>query len=473
MPIAKLHRRTLLRGLGGVAVGLPALEVMAPARKAWAASTPRFVLAYGGMSTGAYQATDQLVPDKIGTGYDVKRALKPLADMNIQGDVSVISGLLIPWSSRDNEAVPPGGRSRFFHFNTLGPLVAGTATTSERAGVPRAPTADQLVANEIAGDTAHRVLAYRVQAAAEFANAGRLSWRQSNNALVPQEPISSPRLAFQSLFSGFMPPSASPVVDTKAQFQLKQRKSVLDLVSEQTSSLMLRLGHNDRMRMQQHLEEVRSLENRLGDLGTSATTSQSCKKSDDPGNDPAISAGANWGYNNEEKRADVMTDLIAMAFACDLSRVASFMISEWKCYMNMKSLIGIDSDMHELTHGAGPLSSISDSIAWMVKQWGKLIVKLKNIPDGVGGDLLDQTALVLVFEGGHGFDPEGDRNNSPHSTENMSALIAGRVGGLKPGQHVATNKGHPAQVVLSGMNAVGLKANRLGDIAGNIPALFA
>ncbi len=473
MPFYKLQRRTLLRGLGGAALALPALEIMAPSRNAWAATTPRFVLAYGGISTGAYQPTDQLVPDKTGVGYDIKRALKPLADLKIQDDVSVISGLVIPWASRDSDPVPPGGRSRFFHFNTLGPLAAGTATPATRAGAPRGPTADQIVADKIAGNTAHRVLAYRVQAAAEFSDAGRLSWRRANGSLVPQDPISSPRLAFQSLFSGFSPPSTDPVVDKQAQLLLKQRKSVLDLVSNETSALMLRLGQTDRIRMERHLEEVRALEMRLGEFdGTAPGAAQFCKMAGDPGADPAVSAGANWGYNNEEKRADVMTDLIAMAFACDLSRVASFMITEWKCYMNMKSLIGIDSDMHELTHGAGPIESISDSIAWMVKQWGKLIVKLKAIPNGANGSLLDQTALVLLFEGGHGFDPEGNRNNSSHSTENMSALIAGRAGGLKPGQHVATKGGHPAQVVLSAMNAVGVTADSLGDVKGNIPALF-
>jgi hypothetical protein len=166
-----------------------------------------------------------------------------------------------------------------------------------------------------------------------------------------------------------------------------------------------------------------------------------------------------------------MTDLIAMAFACDLSRVTSFMITEWKCYMNMQSLIGIDSDMHELTHGTGPLESISDSVAWIVTQWGKLIVKLKAMPEA-DGNVLDHTALVLVFEGGHGFDPEGERDNAAHSTENMSALVAGHVGGLQAGRHVRTNRGHPAQVVLSTMNAVGVTATSLGQVEGNIPALF-
>jgi hypothetical protein len=472
-PAFRLNRRTLLRGAGGIAVALPALDIMQP-RLARAAGQPRFVLAYGGVSTGAYQARDQLVPDMVGPGYDVKRALKPLADMNIRDDVSVVTGLVIPWSVRDTEAVPPGGRSRFFHFNTVGPLIAGTSTPKERAGAPRGPTADQIVADRIAGTTQHRVLLYRVQAAAEYSEAGRLSWRRDGaGKLVTQDPISSPRLAYQSLFSSFTPPSGPPMVDDKVRRLLESRKSVLDFVSGEANGLMMRLGAADRARMQRHFDEVRALEMRLSaGLSAGGTAAASCTKPAQPMTDPPISSGGNWGYNGEEVRGDVMTDLIAMAFACDLSRVASFMITEWKCYMNMKSLIGHDSDMHELTHGAGPLESISDSVAWIVKQWGKLIVKLKAVKEPDGRTLLDSTALVLVFEGGHGFDPEGNRTLAAHSTENMSALIAGRAGGLKPGKHIAMPNGHPAQVVLSAMNGAGVTDTKLGDVSGNVPGLF-
>jgi hypothetical protein len=55
----------------------------------------------------------------------------------------------------------------------------------------------------------------------------------------------------------------------------------------------------------------------------------------------------------------------------------------------------------------------------------------------------------------------------------MACLIAGRAGGLKPGKHVAAPGKHPAQVVLSAMNAVGVGGNALGDeVTGNIPELF-
>jgi hypothetical protein len=79
--------------------------------------------------------------------------------------------------------------------------------------------------------------------------------------------------------------------------------------------------------------------------------------------------------------------------------------------------------------------------------------------------------MVLVLEGGHGWDPEGPKPRSAHSTENMVAYIAGRAGGLKPGQHVAAKGKHPANVVASALNAVGVPGD-LGEVKGNIPELF-
>ena len=57
--IKKLPRRTFLRGLGGVAVALPLLEVMqsSSATAAGSGAIPkRYVFFYGGISTGTYKS---------------------------------------------------------------------------------------------------------------------------------------------------------------------------------------------------------------------------------------------------------------------------------------------------------------------------------------------------------------------------------------------------------------------------------
>jgi hypothetical protein len=81
----------------------------------------------------------------------------------------------------------------------------------------------------------------------------------------------------------------------------------------------------------------------------------------------------------------------------------------------------------------------------------------------------------MHHEGGYGIDASespGSARNSSHSTENMATLIAGRVGGLRPGQHVRGNGRHPASVTLSAMRAAG-HGGPLGEISATIPELFA
>jgi hypothetical protein len=118
------------------------------------------------------------------------------------------------------------------------------------------------------------------------------------------------------------------------------------------------------------------------------------------------------------------------------------------------------------------LDTLSDALAWHVKHFARLVRKLKDTPDVDGTPLIDRTVMAMLFEGGHGYDPDGGSNYSPHSTQNMAVLLAGgRAGGLEPGRHVAAPGRHPGSVLVSGMQAVGADA-ALNDISDPIDALF-
>ena len=94
---------------------------------------------------------------------------------------------------------------------------------------------------------------------------------------------------------------------------------------------------------------------------------------------------------------------------------------------------------------------------------------------GSTGTLLNNTAMMLIYEGGHGYDALADSYDSSHSTENMACLIAGGAGGLKMGEHIVAPVGqnHPGNAILSAMNAVGVSTNTFGEISsGPISELF-
>ena len=476
----RLPRRTFLRGACGIAVGLPLLEAMLPSRASAETLPKRFVISWGGISIGGYGKGGMVVPSETGAGYTITRGLLPLEELGVEDAVTVVSGLLLPWD--DGGGMPPAGRTIEFHYNTVGPQVAGTQTGPGRDGKPKGPTADQIMAGEIGPDALFPVLAYRVQPASYVGSneiggdSGRLSWKDDGSGgLTGVDPIVSPRLAYESLFTGFTPPD--PAEAAAAELLLRRKKSVLDMVDRHAGGLTGKLGAADKLRMQQHLDEIRALEKRLDAI---QPTQSGCALLPDPGEDPAIGESIieydgqgmgytpSAGYSGEDVRADLLTDFIRMAFICDLSRSVSFMQTEWKCYMNMYNFGGWQSDMHELTHGKGPEESVADSVGFHVKQFARLVSKLRSAQEVDGSTVLDNSSLVMIFEGGNGFDPEGGNADSPHSTENMVCLVAG--GGLVAGQHIAAPGRHPGEVVLTAMQAAG-HVGGLGELTNGIDDL--
>lgn len=461
-----LKRRALLKMAGGAALAMPVLE-LTHGRRAHAGGSAipkRYVFIYAGMSSGRGGSGEQITPSATGTGYDLPRSLWPLGDMplsyggtglGVQDEVSVVSGLTIPWADA-GQTPPPGGRSPEFHYNTVGPVVSGVRGESSRTGSARGESSDQIMARHIADDS-HRHLTYRVQPVKYVGSnggggdAGRISWKDNGGQLEAVESNASPRLAFESLFSTFIPPD-----DTEAQAALRRRQASLDLLRSRASALLPRLGAGDRQRMERHFDEIAALEGRVDDI---TDVMGACVPPQNPGEDPPLGEPHNTqengnleytesaGYSDEDTRAEVLFDLVHMALTCDIARVAAVRMSFDQCFMNMLPLSGAASDIHEMSHGRASFDDFADGVGWHVKHFARLVAKLRDTEEFDGSSMLDHTAVVLMFEGGYGFDPEGGNDSSPHSTENMVGLVGGRVGGLVGGQHISapgsSGVGHP------------------------------
>lgn len=481
----RLGRRAVLKGLGGVSIALPFLEIMADNKAFAQTATPpkRYLVCFGGHSLGADNDPlhNDFVPDKVGYDYDLKSALAPLAGYNnIKNEITVVSDLKIPAASENGGMIPAGGRPDDFHVSTASPLLAGVRASSASARC-YGPTSDQLVADAIGAQTPFKSLVYRIQAAwylSVSAPYGRdlISYKRDSTGNVVAVPATvSPKQAFDSLFGNFVPPNDTGAYEA-AMFELKKRRSVLDLVRGNTTELMGRLGAQDKLRMQRHLDEIRALEQRIQELPPPAQGI--CQVPADPGADPAVGGNqpdgqytTNNGYSGEEERAKVFADLIHMAFACDLTRSVSLQFTMFQSHMNMYPLTGLRNDLHEIGHSGDGTLGMAKAQAWHMKHFGYLVAKLRDTQEG-SGSMLDNMAVVYLSEGGHGLDPSSGKENSSHCSERMACLVAGRAGGLKPGKHVVATGKHPAQVLVSAMKAVGVNTNQLGEVSGDIPELF-
>lgn len=484
-------RRRFLRGMGGIVVALPFLELFRGKRAGAAPGDKplRYVFAFGGSSIGM-DGGQKVAPTSEGelSGL-VTRGLQPLADLGVADVTSLVSGMKIPWGS----PIPEGGRYIGFHASSTCPLACGMRNGSDGDETLQGPTSDWIVADTIAGDTPNKVLTYRAQAAfyrgtnGTGGTRGLLSARMNGGQLEEVPPTSSPKVAFQSITTGFVPPD--PTEALAAQRLLERRKSVIDLVKNDTDLLIPKLGAADKIRMQRHFDELRDLEKRLDAIHPPTTAA--CQLPTDPGDDPPIGGpvengeqgtgggyDSNAAYSNEDQRAAVMVDLIHFAFACDLSRVANLMFTYSQCFLNMNPIYGYPTDLHEMSHysmggGDAGQNAVADGVAWHVKHWATLMKKLRDTDDVDGTPILDATSMILCFEGGIGYDPEQDNQGSPHSTENMAVLIGGKAGGLhtSPGRHLIRQDEHPVKVINTAMKAVGVNQS-LGEVPGTYDELF-
>lgn len=485
----RLSRRTILRGIGGIGLALPALEIFSTSVAKAAPAPLRYVVAFAGSSLGM-DGIDAVTPTAEGPwSGSLTRGLAPLADFGVEDVTSFVSGLKIPWGA--DGAIPEGGRAIGFHASTPCPMLCGVRSANDDDESLQGPTSDFIVANQIGGPTltTRPVLTYRVQPAyyrgsnGTGGDRGLMSARLVNGELQKVPPQFSPKIAFQDLITSFVPPD--PTDALKAKFLLERRKSVIDLVRGDTESLLPKLGTADKQRMTRHFDELRALEQKLAVVAL--PEGAACKAMPDPGDDPSIGNavengdtagyGSNGAWSDEELRASLMIDLVYMAFVCDMSRVAALMFTYAQCFMNTNPLFGYPSDLHELSHfsvGGAPDGSnaVADGVSWHVKHTANLMQKLRSVTDVDGTNVLDNTAVVLLFEGGMGYDPEQDNQDSPHSSENMGVMVGGRAGGLNQsgGQHIRATDGHPAQVINSVMGALGVPTE-LGEVTGKIPGL--
>jgi hypothetical protein len=365
----------------------------------------------------------------------------------------------------------------------------------------RGPSSDQIVADMIGGDTPYKSVALRVQVDSYRSTTsirGKMSFDKTGR---PIEPKIEPKIAFDSLFSGLSTATApapttggttTPVAPSQtaklAEFAASRRKSILDFIAADTSRLSAKLGSNDRMTMDRYLTELRDLEKRIaltsatgttgptGPAGTSAGPAGpgavACNQLMPPDAIPNAGTGDAGNYSNEDKRAELLCDYTAAVLACNRTRVVTLQFTFVQCFMSMVPINGLKTDLHEAGHAAGGPKDVADGIKWHMKHFARLVSRLKDTRESDGSSLLDNTALLFVFEGGHGFDPDAGNKASSHSSENMMVIYAGHAGGLKGGKNIVATDKHPAQVVLTAMNAVGVQSDKLGEISGPIPEML-
>ncbi len=438
-------RRTVLKGLGAT-VALPLLDAMVPAlASATRAAKPPLRLAFVYVPNGIIMGDWR--PQGLGRAYELTRILQPLAPM--RDDFLVLSGL----DDHNGNALGdgPGDHARAGASFLTGVHCKKTAGADIKAGV----SADQIAAQAVGSQTRFPSLELGCEDSRTVGNCdsgyscaytNSISWRSPT---TPNPPEMNPRLVFERLF-GNVDPSLDPA--TRAR-RAEYRKSILDLVREDTRRLAGTLGPTDRRKIDEYLSSVREIERRI-------------QGAEQENRDlyPAIEkpAGIPIRFADYLK---LMMDLQVVAFRTDLTRVTTLMVGR-EGSMRVYPEIGVSDPHHPLTHhrnNAEWIEKVKKINTFHTETLAYFLGQLKASRER-DGTLLDQAMVVY----GSGLS-DGNR----HTHEDLPVLLAGRGGGsLHPGRHVAFPAGPPmTNLYLTLLERAGVKPERIGDSTGQLVGL--
>ena len=427
-------RRTLLRGLVGgatVTLGLPALEVFLNTHgTALAEDGPQatgFPRRFGLFFWGNGILPDRWIPTTTGPLWEPSEQLAPLA--HLRDDVTVVTGLKVG---------VPNSRP---HFAGLAGILSGAPVVDAYGQDTFAlPGVDQVIAAQLGQATRFRSL--------EF-GAAPMEGVSFNGPNSRNPPEASPAALFARLFGpGFQPPGAAPIIDPT----LALRRSVLDAVLGDARRLSGQLGAADRVRLDRHLDAVRSLEQRLARLASDPPNLAACAYPPSPEADyPDLEGRPQLAEKNA-----VMSDIIAMALACDQTRV--FM----NCFSYPVTNIlfdGAPAGHHQLTHDEpDPQPEVHRIVLQCIAAYARQIEALRAIEEGAG-TLLDACAVLGTSDVSLG---------KTHALDEFPFLVAGACGGrLQRGVHIrSTGAENASKAMLSLIRAVGVDAPSFGAEGG-------
>jgi hypothetical protein len=421
----RFGRRAWLRGAAGAAVGLPWLEALAP-RRARAASQPplRFVVMFSPNGT----LPGQWTPTGGETDFVLSPILAPLEPH--RASIVIVQGLDQQGGGGDGHQNGMGG------MLTGSPLNAGPfgGVGAPPAGWASGPSVDQRIAEVIAGSTKLRSLELGVQVGSAD-NWGRMCYRAANQPLPPSD---DPAAVYATVFADL---HTDPAVLARRRIR---QQSILDSVGAQYTRLSGRLGADDRRRLDAHLTAVREVETRLTTdvvVSNAACADPRLASVDEDANDSFPTVGA------------LQIDLLVMALACDITRVASL---QWSRSVSQTRFTwaGVSEGHHDLSHKGdddlGAVAKLQTINTWYAQQLSNLMTKLAAVPDANGTTLLDNTLILWCNELAKG---------NTHSRHDAPYVLGGRAGGaLRTGRYLSyEGQGIPHNnLLVSLLNVVGI-----------------
>jgi hypothetical protein len=454
-------RRAVLRGTAAC-VALPFLESLLTTSeaRAQAAATPlRFMTWH--IPVGVWGPS--WFPIDTGVNYTLSSTLMSLAP--VKSKVLVFAGI----------TNAPCVNSQGSHG--CGPSGMTTCTQGTKPTIGMGISVDQVYAQSLG--TATRIPSLQISGTdSTFADTGypavyngTTAWA---SATQPLPPVANAGLIFDQLFAGVSTAAttmANPAAAAALAKRKALRKSVLDEVIAEATTLKGRLGKTDQVKVDEYLSSVRAAETSV--TQSMSTTTSTCS----PGTmtRPAMTAGPDTNGNGAKifdppTYTATMIQLMTLAFQCDATRVISYqqMNGGHSSYSSFPWLTpAINQDHHGMSHHNGnPVTGalLARVEAWEISMFASFLSKLDAISEG-SGTVLDNSLIFLSSEiaDGNGHNQGATTYAGFTAPTGKPILLAGSAGGkIKTGRHAIYNNSLQADLFIGLLNTLGVPTTKFG-----------
>jgi hypothetical protein len=440
MPMRKfqLSRRAVLKGSGGIAIALPWLEVMS-ARRAAAATTraQRFLAVYQPGGT----VLEKWTPTGSETAFTLSPILAPFEPIKDK--------ILIPGELDMTSAVGEQRQAGLIAWLT------GTAQGSAITSPPqwaKGPSIDQVIAaSSVSAGKRLKSLSMAVRwgtgKSKGLASPINIANYGSTAPFSPIPPALDPVKIWQDLFGGAAQPGGAA----------KWNKSILDAVAQRYVKLAARLGAADKQRMEQHLTRIRELEAGL------ASTPRCVAPTLVDTSDYNPAAGLNSSNDGAVKDlvtdaaipkvGKLMTDMLVMAMACDITAVGTLQWSDTEAKHTFPWLGLTETHAFYQNDGGYKPLELEKICTWYSSQHAYLLQQMAKVDMG-GHTLLDESVVFFGSERQHA---------ANYAKTSMPFILAGGGGGLRCGRWVRYNHRSHNDLLVSILNLFGDPRTTFGD----------
>ncbi len=426
MPIHRFSRRTMLRGLG-VSMALPWLESLnvwgdeAPGTRTASEPPVRLAVLFAG---NGFHSKEWWARGE-GKRMELGKVLTPLNDLREK--MIFIRGLYNAEALKGN-----------IHSSQTGNLLSGAPLAS--GGEIRSGTSfDQVIAQRLSRSTKvpSLVLACEKSNPSVHKNysmlySSHISWT-SPTTPTPLELY--PALAFDHLF--------------KNEVQHGD-ESVLDSVLSEAKSLRNRISTNDRRKLDEYLDSVRDVEQRIAGAGKNGEL-QGWRPTLDK---PNLQRPAEGVPQNIADHMRLMSDILVLGFQTDTTRVTTLKLNNDHSSLRFPNL-GVDYMIHHLL-------SHSDTADWLkvnqffVEQLAYIARRLDAIQEGAR-TALDNSMILFC----------SSMLNGGHDATQLPVILLGRGGGRIQTGRVLDYRDKPdrqmCRLYLSMMDKMDVHLEQFGD----------